>query len=68
MLNYSIGEFYGILLTFGILVFLSLISLKGIFMIAGGFFDKGIKGVMIHQHHHYRAGGGPAGRDKNSRD
>lgn len=40
MLDYSIGEFYGFLLNFGVLVFLGLIVLKGIFGIIDDFFDE----------------------------
>ena len=63
MLDYSIGEFYGILLTFGILVFLSLIGLKIIFGIVDESFG-GSKNTIFHYHHHWREGYRPR-RDKN---
>lgn len=50
MINYTIGNFFGILFTFGVLVFLMLIGLKGIFMLVDRFNEKGIKGIIIHQH------------------
>lgn len=52
MLNYSIGEFFGILLTFGIILFFSLIWIKGIFMIINTFLGR--KNRFFHYHYHYR--------------
>jgi hypothetical protein len=52
MLNYTIGNFYGILLTFGILIFLSLIAFKGIFMITDQFLGR--KNAFYHYHYHYK--------------
>jgi len=52
MLNYSIGEFFGILLTFGIMVFFSLIAFRGIFMIMSEFLGR--KNAFYHYHYHYR--------------
>lgn len=51
MLNYSIGGFFGILLTFGIMMFFSLVWIKGIFMIVSRFGDRNI----IHHYHHHQA-------------
>jgi hypothetical protein len=52
MLNYSIGEFFGVFLTFGIMVFFSLIGLKGIFMIMNTFLGR--KNAFYHYHYHYK--------------
>jgi len=52
MLNYSIGEFFGILLTFGIMVFFSLIAFRGIFMVMSEFLAK--KNTIEHHHFHHK--------------
>ena len=51
MTNFSIAEFYGILLGFGCFVYFGLIVLKGIFMIMNRFEDRNI----IHHYHHHQA-------------
>jgi len=52
MINYSIPEFYGIIVGFICFVFIFLIIPKGIYMIMAKFFDK--QNVFFHHHFHYR--------------